>query len=183
MILFSVIMRRAVKMHEKKEIRKRLLRTGLRTVIFVLFTWLSLTFIFGIGITESDDMYPAVRAGDVILYYRLAEPRMQDAVIYEAEGETRVGRIQACEPSLIGISDDGELTVDGRIQPVQERRGLFFDTYKVEGGVRYPLMISHGEYFILGDKRDTSFDSRRCGAVRRKSIKGKIFMILRRRAI
>ncbi len=44
-------------------------------------------------------------------------------------------------------------------------------------GVRQPFLIPQGEYFLLGDNRDNSFDSRYWGSLQANSITGKVILI------
>ncbi|MBK6797054.1 MAG: signal peptidase I [Acidobacteria bacterium] len=44
-------------------------------------------------------------------------------------------------------------------------------------GVREPFLIPQGEYFLLGDNRDKSFDSRYWGSLQANSITGKVILI------
>ena len=44
-------------------------------------------------------------------------------------------------------------------------------------GVRQPFLIPRGEYFLLGDNRDNSFDSRYWGSLQANSITGKVILI------
>ena len=77
----------------------------------------------------------------------------------------------------------GEITINGIPLPEQERLGIFSDTKAVETGIRYPVSLESGQYFILGDDRDSARDSRVYGAVDRSDVKGVIFILIRRQAV
>lgn len=164
-------------------IRTHLRAAFLRIITFVVICVFVFTCIFGVKTIESNDMYPAVRSGDVVLYFRLSEPKNLDAVIYKTEDGDNVGRIQAVEGTEIGVTNKGEITLNDDIQPIQKKQGVFYETFKRESGIEYPYTVNPNEYFILGDERDSAKDSRVYGTIRRRDIKGKIFMTLRRRAI
>ena len=104
-------------------------------------------------------------------------------MVYSTSDGIRAGRIEAAQEGTVSATEDGQLLIGGRAQPVQEENGIFYDTYRIEGGADLPVTLEEKEYFILGDKRNTSRDSRIYGVIKGKSIKGKVFMILRRRAI
>jgi signal peptidase I len=44
-------------------------------------------------------------------------------------------------------------------------------------GTMDPLVLQDGEYFVLGDNRSASNDSRYWGAVEEKNIRGKVFLV------
>lgn len=93
----------------------------------------------------------------------------------------QIGRIEGVQGETIGKTDGGMLTVNGNILPVQKRQGLYDETYAGEKDLTGE--IGAEEYLILGDSRETAQDSRHFGLVRRKSIKGKVFTIVRRRPL
>ena len=73
------------------------------------------------------------------------------------------------------------LTVNGNIQTVQKRSGLYDETYAGDKDISGE--IGQKEYLILGDSRETAEDSRAFGLIPRKAIKGKVFTIVRRRPL
>ena len=155
-----------------------------RIIAFVLVVVFIFTCIFGIRTIESNDMYPSIRAGDLIIYFRLIPPKRMDAVLYKNnEGKVNIGRIQAVEDDVIDKTNAGQLTINGNIQPVQKKQGLFYKTYIREGGTKLPVTIKHKEYFVLGDERDSAKDSRIYGPIKDRDIIGKIFTVVRRRAV
>ena len=163
-----------------KIIIRHLITVMIRLTAFICLLFFTFTYVFGIRKIEINDMYPAVCPGDIILFYRLGELKRNDIVITD---QGLIGRVQAMEPDTVDVTDDEELPLNGYVMPVQPVRGVFYETYRADGGIDYPVKIRKNEYFILGDKRDTARDSRAEGVLRRKDITGRVFMVIRRRIV
>lgn len=140
------------------------------------------TLVLGVTVQHGNDMYPAIRDGDIILYLRNAEILNTEAVVYEAEGKIRTGRTAACAGTTVGCTADGQLTFDGIFMPISFERGIYQRTYAA-AGERLPVTVEEDKYFILGDKRDEASDSRILGQIEKEKIKGRVIGILRRRQI
>ncbi len=143
---------------------------------------ITFSYIFGIVLAPTNDMFPAVHEGDLIIFYRPGRIINTDVVIYETpDGNNQIGRIEGTQGETVGKTDGGLLTVNGNIQPVQKRSGLYDETYA--GYKDISGEIGQKEYLILGDSRETAEDSRAFGLIPRKAIKGKVFTIVRRRPL
>ena len=165
----------------KTRLNRRLRRDALiKAVGFTAAVYIAFTFVFGICLAPTNDMFPAIHQGDTIIYYRPGRLINTDVVYYEApDGTMQIGRIEATEGEEIGMTAGGLLTIGGNIQPVQERSGLYSETYAGERDLTGT--VSEGKFLILGDSRETASDSRTFGYICRDSIRGKVFTIIRRR--
>lgn len=167
---------------EKKKIVKSVWKGILiRVGTFALTLWIVFTFVFGIWIADGNDMAPAIREGDLVVYYRCGNFTNRDSVVYEADGNVYLGRIAGCEGAVIGKTEDHRLTVDGRIQPVQPGMGIYSET--PAGDLKERITVEPDRFFILGDCREESTDSRCFGTVGKDQIRGKVFLLWRRRNI
>ena len=167
---------------EKKRIVKSIWKGILiRAGTFTLMFWIVFTFVFGIWIADGNDMAPAIREGDLVVYYRCGNFTNRDSVVYEADGNVYLGRIAGCEGAVIGKTEDHRLTIDGRIQPVQPGMGIYSET--PAGDLKERITVEPGRFFILGDCREESTDSRSFGTVGKDQIRGKVFLLWRRRNI
>lgn len=167
---------------EKKRMLKSIWKGILiRVGTFALTLWIVFTFVFGIRIADGNDMAPAIREGDLVVYYRCGNFTNRDSVVYEADGNVYLGRIAGCERAVIGKTEDHRLTVDGRIQPVQPGMGIYSET--PAGDLKERITVEPGRFFILGDCREESTDSRCFGTVGKDQIRGKVFLLWRRRNI
>ena len=162
--------------------RKRALRE-LATKFLTLLVFLGIVFgvVFGITPMRNQDMMPKISAGDLMVYERLGNSWISgDVVVWKKEGKTYTGRIVAVPGDQVKITEEESLEINGS---VVAESNIFYKTPAYVGAVAYPLTLSSGEYFVLGDFREGAKDSRYFGPIERKEIKGKVLVVLRRKEI
>ena len=162
--------------------RKRALRE-LATKFLTLLVFLGIVFgvVFGITPMRNQDMMPKISAGDLMVYERLGNSWISgDVVVWKKEGKTYTGRIVAVPGDQVKITEEESLEINGS---VVAESNIFYKTPAYEGAVAYPLTLSSGEYFVLGDFREGAKDSRYFGPIERKEIKGNVLVVLRRKEI
>lgn len=146
---------------------------GIGLILGIVFFW-----VFGITVMKGAGMYPAVRDGDVVFFNRLAGGYAAgELVVYEADGETCVGRIAAAGGDTVDFTEEGYVIVNENVQ--QEE--FFYPVDREEVEVYLPCKVAEDSVFILCDCRTEGKDSRHCGTVKTKDISGKIFTLIRRR--
>lgn len=159
--------------------RRDWFRLARRVLILALAFWLVLTQVFFVMQASGNDMFPAVKDGDLIIAYRLQQDYVKsDVVVYTVNGETRVGRIAARETDVVTLDDSGTLLVNGTTQTGE----ILYPTY-AGSGLSYPYTVPNGCVFILGDYRTQAKDSREFGPVPMEDVIGKVITILRRRGL
>lgn len=164
-------------------VKRHLISAAIKAAAAAAAFFMTFTFIFGVKTVETNDMFPQIQAGDVAVYFRLAGITRQDAVIYQTTRGTAAGRIAAASGDTVDITESGQIVINGNIQPIQKRTGIFQETYKKGSRVQYPVKPAENEYFILGDDREGADDSRVYGCIRKENIRGSIFILIRRRAV
>lgn len=165
-------LRRVGRKKSRKAVLVRVLAAAL--IVFLLFG-----VFFGIAVVQGDSMEPALQSGDVAVFLRLVNGyRAGDIVVLKAEDGTQyVKRVVAVPGQTVDIDDTtGELLVDG--ERLSEPY-VYDSTYSKEGA-EYPLTLGEGEYFVLGDQRENSYDSRNYGAVTQDELCGRLLILLRR---
>ena len=156
----------------------------LRVLVVLGIIWALFFQIVGITHMPSEDMYPRLDAGDLVLFYRLdRDVRAQDVVVLEkataaSQGEKGlyILRVIAVEGDTVEVAG-GQVRVNGN---ALVESNIFRQTPELEGGVSYPLTLGPGECFVLGDARTSATDSRYFGAVSQKELLGTVITIVRR---
>lgn len=150
-----------------------------RVLVIALGAWVVFGHIFLLARAEGNEMFPAVKDGDLLIANRLASDyEKDDVVIYTQNGETKVGRIVAVGGDVVTLDDGGSLIVNGTVQSGD----IVYQTYALEG-LEYPYSVPEGTVFILGDYRTNAEDSRTFGPVAEENILGRVMTLLRRRGL
>ena len=130
----------------------------------------------------TEDVYKrqVLENGNVVfineLCYNFLEPARLDVVLFESaddESRTFVKRIIGLPGETVQIVD-GAVLIDGEAASLPD--GL--DLAAIPGLAKDPVTLEENEYFMLGDNRDSSEDSRfvNVGKVNRSQIVGKIWL-------
>lgn len=150
-----------------------------RLIIIAILGYGILHYVFAVMQADGNEMSPAINDGDVVVAYRLQHDYSKnDPVVYLFEGKKKIGRIAACAGDVVQITLDGTLIVNGTVQSGK----IYFATYP-KGEEEIELRIPENSFFILGDCRMDSTDSRDFGAVSAHNMIGKVITIMRRRGI
>lgn len=172
---------------EKKQIDYDLIRTvGIWAfkIILVCLLALVIVFYFGRQVKNSgDSMRPAVLDGDIVLVNRMiydaSKPKRGDIIIFKPNGNENarsyIKRIIGLPGETVQIKD-GEIYIDG--EKLEEK----YETTAIEdaGTASEEITLDGDEYFVLGDNRRNSEDSRMAdiGNVKRSEIEGKAWFVL-----
>ncbi len=125
-------------------------------------------------------MHPAIKDGDLVVYYRLDKMFYAgDVAVVQYKGRTSTGRVIAVEGDTVDITKEGVL-VNGALLLSED---VYYDTTQFENGVDFPLTVENGQVFLLGDNRPAATDSRIYGCVNVSDVKGKVIAVIRTRGI
>ena len=145
----------------KKRKRKRAVRHVLFhcTNVFVFVVAVSLvtaSILFPVLLVSGDSMGPGLNDGDLILLVRTHNLRPGDLVSFKWSDKTLLKRVIACPGDWVMIDAAGRVYVNGKLldEPYVSEFRLG------ESDVSYPLQVPDGSYFVMGDERASSLDSR-----------------------
>lgn len=152
----------------------------LKIAVAVLAAVLLFTFVFGLHRNREPAMNPAIKDGDLVIFYRLDKHYVfGDTLLLDYQGGRQVRRVVATAGDVVDITEDG-LMVN---HALQQEMGIYEPTHRYETQVDFPLTVGEGQVFVLGDAREHATDSRIYGPVEVKDTLGKVMAILRRRSI
>lgn len=144
-------------------------------------------FVVSLARIKGRSMLPTLHDQDFALVWRLSylfhAPRRGDVVICHYPGR-KMKRLpflpQAFVKRVIGLPGDtvewldGELLLNGA--PLKEP---YLDPARCRfKRTRPPLTLGQDEYYVLGDNRDSSNDSRSVGPLRRRAIRGRVVCLV-----
>jgi signal peptidase I len=164
-----------------KTLWKDLLMLLAKIAAIVLVFVLLFTFLFGAIRYSEPSMAPAVKDGDLVLFYRYTRSGYlpQDVIVLRRGKRKQIARVAAREGDMVDITQAG-LLVNGALQQELE---IYQKTERYQEGVDFPLTVPKGQVFVLGDARKNATDSRVYGCVEIKDTLGKVMTIIRRRGI
>ena len=154
------------------------LQLALKLLAIIIVVLLLFTFVFGMFRVEDHGMHPSVKAGDLVMYFRLDRAYIpQDLCVIKRKGNTQVVRVLAKSGDKVDITEQG-LLINGAIMQEADIKGI---TRQFEEGVSFPLTVPEGEIFVLGDNRPKAEDSRIFGPIKVRDTLGTVMLVLRRR--
>lgn len=167
---------------KEKEFNKRRFKLALKNLILklciiavacILFFFV----IFGAWVVSYVDMQPSIQRGDVVLYYRFSpEYNVGDVVIFELDGVKHISRIMAIANSTVVIPNNGDIEINGFNQGSTK----YYETYIDKEYEGKEFEVGNNQFFVLGDNRIESEDSRNFGVLNKDDIIGKVITVIRK---
>ena len=163
--------------------KKKPARTVLKVFLILLLTVLvlaigaSVYMVMQYGyVVYGTSMAPSLVEGDLVLAIPKSLPVTGDLVSFNNGDRVLIKRAIGCPGDEISVSQDGRVTLNGI--ELNESYALF--TEGDAGDVSYPLTVPEHFYFVMGDNRANSVDSRYSvlGMVSEQDINGRIFLRL-----
>lgn len=161
----------------KREQYKTRYRKTMKSTIFSLITaaavavlvatlWLPVLQIFG------NSMTPTLSEGQIVVSAKVQDMQPGDVVAFYYGNKVLVKRYIAGPGSWIEIAEDGTVTVDGTVLEEPYLSEKAFGICDLE----FPYQVPEERYFVMGDHRETSVDSRHSsvGCITREDLVGKI---------
>ena len=154
-----------------------LLKLVVKILTIVIIAILINVFVAEVHVVHSNNMYPALRDGDLVITYKLSSPYNGDIIAYKISlnGKITFGRVVGIGGDVINITNDGSYTVNGLV-PYEV---IYYKTEPFESTVTYPYEVRSGEVFVLSDMREEGNDSRIYGGITKNY--GKVVLFMRRR--
>lgn len=160
-------------------------REALDTIIYlgivVFVTILFILFVAQRTQVSGNSMYPTLHDRDNLIVdkisYRIHDPERYDVIVFPYKYEKRtyfIKRIIGLPGETVQIDDEGNIYIDGEV--LEEDYG--YEPIDYPGLAAEPITLSNDEYFVLGDNRNNSEDSRfeDVGIINREDIIGRAWV-------
>ncbi|MCM1267504.1 MAG: signal peptidase I [Bacteroidales bacterium] len=172
---------------KKKRLDPRLIKDAAELLVGgAVAVFLAFVIVFSVGMRTSvigDSMEPVLYNGQEILMnrilYRISTPKRGDVIVFLPNGNENshfyVKRVVGLPGETVQIRE-GNVYIDGLMLAEDER----FDEIVDPGIAQNEIHLSSDEFFVLGDNRNSSEDSRsgNIGAVKKDTIIGKAWFHL-----
>lgn len=173
---YREIKRELARVRSRKR-RRRYWRPVLLTVAACLIL---LKFVVGINVVSGMSMAPALLPGDLVFTCRWGRGAKDGSliIIREPSGEQMVKRVAGTAGDTLEIMPDGHLIRNGDL--VREP-GVWYGGQDTSRWVNFPITLSKGTLFCLGDNRPLSLDSRQraIGPIPLEKVGGRVLFVLR----
>ena len=157
-----------------KEKVKKIFKDVYPYIIVIIVVILIRTFIATPAVVDGKSMEPTLFNNNIILLnklsYKLNDIKRNDIVVVSWNGEKIVKRVIALPGEHVKYKDNN-LYIDGIIE-IERFKHAKTDDFNLEQ-IGY-LTIPGDKYFVVGDNRSDSIDSRIIGLIDKKDILGKV---------
>lgn len=137
-------------------------------------------FVFQPFIVKGDSMVPNFHSGDYLIVdeisYRFSDPNRGDVIVFHYpldENQRFIKRVIGLPGETVQVKD-GKVTItkeDGKTTFVLSENLYLPDLLFTNGDVK--ITLKQDEYFVMGDNRQFSYDSRMWGVMPKKDLIGK----------
>ena len=120
---------------------------------------------------QSGSMEPTLRDGDILVAVTPAGIRRGDIIAFNYNNQGLIKRVIAMDGDVVDIDAEGAVSVNG--EPLTEPYVTELDLGNCT--IKLPYQVPIGQYFVIGDNRVASLDSRDAsfGTLRREQITGR----------
>ena len=163
----------------KKHWVKEILEYLTSILIAFLITFLAPLYLFQPYKVEMGSMLPTLHNNDRIMInkitYRFGQPQRGDIVVFNPPNKNAdVHYIKR----IVGLPGESIQVKDGKVFINQTELIEPYLSQTDTPGFVGPVLLKEDEYFVMGDHRNNSMDSRDFGAITRDKIQGKTMCLL-----
>ena len=161
---------------ERKQIRfRRIITNTLHTLIVVAAVAVLITsLILPVLQISGTSMEPTLSNGDIVVLLKTSSLERGDLCGFSYSNKILIKRVIALPGDILVIDEDGSVFLNGEMldEPYITEKGLG------ECDIEFPFTVPENTYFLMGDHRSTSVDSRSSviGCIAHEQIVGKLFL-------
>ncbi len=151
----------------------KLLKNTLSTILVVIsFSILIATLIFPVFKIYGESMTPTLNEGDVVLSIKNKNIKNGDVIVFYYNNKILIKRVIATSSEWVNIDENGNVYVND----VLLKESYIKEKSLGNADIKFPYQVKEGSYFVLGDSRENSIDSRNnlIGTIEEEQIIGKV---------
>ncbi len=165
------------------KVMKEMISTLLYLLSVLCLTWLVITFVGQRTEVDGSSMEPMLSNGDNLIVdkitYRFRDPQRYDIIVFPfkyQENTYYIKRIIGLPGETVQIDEQGNIYINGEVLP--ENYGREIIRADTVGIAINPIVLGEDEYFVMGDNRNNSSDSRTeiVGNIKREDIIGRAWV-------
>ena len=166
-----------------KKVLREILSTGLYLLIVLCLTYLVIAFVGQRTEVNGASMEPTLSDEDNLIVdkitYRFHDPERFDIIVFPYKFKEKtyfIKRIIGLPGETVQIDAEGNIYIDGEI--LEEGYGREVISAEHIGLAGEPITLRADEYFVMGDNRNNSTDSRvaQVGNIKRDDIIGRAWL-------
>jgi signal peptidase I len=162
------------RVNNRKEYRNVMRNTLFVVIVVAALAVLVSSFFVTVLKVTGDSMTPTVNTGEIVIAENSASFNPGDLIAFYYNNKVLVKRVLGSPGDWINIDDEGNVYVNGVIidEPYVTEKSL------EPTDIEFPYQVPENRYFVLGDHRGASIDSRSSvvGCVTREQLIGKIIL-------
>ena len=146
-----------------KKVLREILSTSLYLLVVLCITYLVIHFVGQRTQVSGSSMEPKLSNNDNLIVdkitYRFKDPERYDIIVFPFEYEDNtyyIKRIIGLPGETVYIDKEGNIYIDGEV--LEEAYGR--EIIREPGRAYEPITLGDDEYFVMGDNRNNSTDSR-----------------------
>lgn len=124
-------------------------------------------------------MFPTFNDGELLLTekisYHLYAPERGDVIVFQAPPQASQGLKVDFIKRIIGLPGDKVKVENGSVYVNDKKLNEPYENQQTQGNET--ISLSNNQYFVLGDNRGASSDSRSFGPIDTSSIRGRVWIV------
>ncbi len=165
----------------KREAYKRRYKRVLKSTVYALIIVAAIavliaTLVLPVVQITGTSMEPTLKEGDIVVLLKTDRLKQGDLCAFSYSNKILIKRVIGLPGDYIDIDGDGNVSVNGTLldEPYVSNQSLG------DSDISYPYQVPENHYFMMGDHRDTSIDSRNTviGCISTEQMVGKILFTI-----